>query len=83
MTPEQFCYWLQGFVELTQAPPTADQWKAISDCLAGVTVFEKVKRGATPGVLPAHWHTSLNQYQGMNLGGFQGGREGNRQGADG
>lgn len=45
MTPEQFAYWLQGFAELNQQPPTAEQWQSIRDHLA--TVFKKV----TPPVL--------------------------------
>ena len=41
MTPEQFTYWLQGFVELGKgAAPTAEQWKSIQEHLA--TVFKKV-----------------------------------------
>lgn len=40
MTPERFAYWLQGFAELNQQPPTAEQWQSIRDHLA--TVFEKV-----------------------------------------
>lgn len=46
MTPEQFCYWLQGFVELSgDIPPTAEQWKSIREHIQ--TVFKKV----TPPVL--------------------------------
>ena len=46
MTPEQFCYWLQGFTELTtQGSPTIEQWKSINEHLQ--TVFKKV----TPNVL--------------------------------
>ncbi len=40
MTPEQFAYWLQGFVELHGAPPTQEQWDSISDHLR--LVFTKV-----------------------------------------
>lgn len=40
MTPEQFCYWLQGFAELTQDAPTPEQWRAIREHVA--TVFKKV-----------------------------------------
>jgi len=42
MTPEQFAYWLQGFVELNPslAHPSPEQWKAISEHLQ--TVFVKV-----------------------------------------
>jgi len=46
MTPEQFCYWLQGFAELSgDNPPTPEQWKSIREHVA--TVFRKV----TPPVL--------------------------------
>lgn len=46
MTPEQFAYWLQGFVELNPSmeQPTPEQWKAIGEHLQ--TVFKKV----TPSV---------------------------------
>ncbi|WP_250538792.1 MULTISPECIES: hypothetical protein [unclassified Caballeronia] len=41
MTPEQFSYWLQGFVELGNgAAPTPEQWKSIREHLD--TVFKKV-----------------------------------------
>lgn len=40
MTPEQFAYWLQGFVELNGDMPTAEQWASIKEHLA--TVFVKV-----------------------------------------
>lgn len=40
MTPEQFAYWLQGFVELQGSEPTAEQWQQIKDHLQ--TVFVKV-----------------------------------------
>jgi hypothetical protein len=42
MTPEQFAYWLQGFVELNPSmeQPTPEQWKAIGQHLQ--TVFVKV-----------------------------------------
>lgn len=47
MTPEQFAYWMQGFVELTNGePPTDAQWAAMVEHLK--TVFVKV----TPPVLP-------------------------------
>jgi hypothetical protein len=40
MTPEQFCYWMQGFTELSGGlPPTAEQWKSIGEHLQ--TVFKK------------------------------------------
>ena len=40
MTPEQFAYWMQGYVELMKGKrPTAEQWKMIADHLK--TVFKK------------------------------------------
>lgn len=46
MTPEQFCYWLQGFAELSPHAPNQMQWNAVREHLA--TVFNKV----TPPVQP-------------------------------
>ena len=41
MTAEQFTYWLQGFVELSDGtPPTKDQWSRIEEHLQ--LVFTKV-----------------------------------------
>jgi hypothetical protein len=41
MTPEQFTYWMQGYVELNNgAQPTAEQWQMIQEHLK--TVFHKV-----------------------------------------
>lgn len=40
MTPEQFTYWLQGFVELHGEMPSEAQWKSIKEHLQ--TVFAKV-----------------------------------------
>ncbi len=42
MTPEQFCYWMQGFVEMNQENDTITekQWLIIKDHLK--TVFTKV-----------------------------------------
>jgi hypothetical protein len=41
MTPEQFAYWLQGFVELNgDNLPTEEQWQAVREHLA--TVFKKI-----------------------------------------
>ncbi len=40
MTPENFAYWLQGFVELHGAPPSAEQWEQIKAHLN--LVFEKI-----------------------------------------
>jgi hypothetical protein len=46
MSPEQFCYWLQGFAELNDAPPTPAQWLSIVKHIQ--LVFHKV----TPPVNP-------------------------------
>lgn len=41
MTERDFCYWLQGFVELTQGQtPNPAQWKSIQEHLG--EVFKKV-----------------------------------------
>lgn len=40
MTPEQFAYWLQGYVEIRGSAPTSGEWEVIKDHLA--TVFKKV-----------------------------------------
>lgn len=41
MSPENFAYWLQGFVELTQGQaPNPAQWKSIQEHLG--EVFKKV-----------------------------------------
>lgn len=40
MEPRDFCYWLQGFSELTPEPPTMEQWDSIKQHLS--TVFKKV-----------------------------------------
>lgn len=29
MTPEQFCTWLQGYVEISNSYPTEDEWEVI------------------------------------------------------
>lgn len=47
MTPEQFCYWLQGRAELRPDEiPSPGEWQSIREHLA--TVFNKV----TPPVWP-------------------------------
>lgn len=40
MDAQQFAYWLQGFAELSQTPPTQEQWDSIREHLA--LVFKKV-----------------------------------------
>lgn len=39
MSPQDFCYWLQGFAELNSEAPTPEQWAAIRDHLQ--LVFKK------------------------------------------
>lgn len=46
MTAEQFAYWLQGYAELNDAPPSGEQWQAIRDHLA--LVFNKVTPQLSP-----------------------------------
>lgn len=50
MTPEQFCYWLQGFAEprLGAGAPTTQQWAIITEHLN--TVFNKVTPDHHPKV---------------------------------
>ena len=36
MTAEDFVTWLQGFAELTESPPTAEQWRIIRQRAANV-----------------------------------------------
>ena len=51
MTPEQFCYWLQGRAELRPDDvPTAEEWQSIREHLA--TVFHKVTPIRAPDAMP-------------------------------
>ncbi len=64
MTPEQFVYWLQGFVEIREKQEvglTEREWDIIKDHLQ--TVFHKVTPNyqpyiPTPGVMPLGTGTS-------------------------
>ena len=51
----QFAYWLQGFAELNEQPPSAEQWQSIRDHLA--LVFRKV----TPPLSDGAKHGPLSQ----------------------
>ena len=52
MSPENFAYWLQGFVELTQGQtPNPAQWKSIQEHLG--EVFKKVTPPVQTGPLPS------------------------------
>lgn len=33
LEPENFCYWLQGFCEISGSVPTAEQWETIKEHL--------------------------------------------------
>lgn len=61
MDAQQFAYWLQGFAELTNERPTAEQWKSIQEHLA--TVFVKV----TPPVTGGGFTGTLDGYNQSNL----------------
>lgn len=51
MNAEQFAYWLQGSVELSEwKQPTPEQWKSICEHLQ--TVFNKVTPSVFNPVLP-------------------------------
>lgn len=53
MTPEQFTYWLQGFVEIREKQEvglTEREWDIIKDHLK--TVFHKVTPNYTPNITP-------------------------------
>jgi hypothetical protein len=63
MTPEQFTYWLQGFVELGKGTaPTAEQWKSIQEHLS--TVFQKVTPpvGETPKAIESDAQRLMREY---------------------
>jgi len=50
VTPEQFCYWLQGRAEMQpDNPPSAEEWKIISDHLKLVFKKETPTRVPAPG----------------------------------
>ena len=55
MTPEQFCYWLQGFAEIHQDQPTGQEWLTIMDHLAQVFRKETTERKRTIGDLRKQW----------------------------
>lgn len=60
MTPEQFCYWLQGFTELNDdLAPGSSQWKIIKDHLQ--TVFYKVTPSYPAPALPIQRHGLKDQ----------------------
>jgi hypothetical protein len=63
VTPEQFCYWLNGFCELSTEPPTAEQWKAIKEHLQ--TVFHKVTPPAPGSPAPMTGEQLRRMIEGM------------------
>lgn len=58
MTPEQFCYWLQGFAEIHQVQPTGQEWVIIMDHLAKVFDKQTPNRGKTMDDLHRQWQES-------------------------
>lgn len=50
MTPDQFCYWLQGYAEITRDAPNETQWQIITDHLD--LVFTKVTPQRAPRPVP-------------------------------
>lgn len=51
MTPEQFCYWLQGYAEISASQPTQEQWDVIKEHLG--LVFNKLTtKSVTPPPTP-------------------------------
>lgn len=46
MTPEQFCYWLQGYAEINGLTPSETEWEIVKDHLK--TVFTKITPNYTP-----------------------------------
>lgn len=57
LTPEQFCYWLKGFVEMNpEAMITHTQWLILKDHLNLVfkkeTPLRQFPNFATPGTIP-------------------------------
>lgn len=73
MTPEQFAYWFQGFVELNGEMPTPEQWASIKAHLQ--TVFKKVTpeiRQLPPVVGPGVQFPGLREsIERMKLDGIQ------------
>ncbi len=63
MTPEQFVYWLQGYNEISQSPPSPAQWQVIVDHLESVftkvtpirslTASNVIHTSPTPACVPA------------------------------
>jgi hypothetical protein len=66
MTPEQFCYWLQGFGELGTEPPTPEQWQSIKEHLA--TAFRKVTPPGPGQLVPnVDWQRAGLPYQATQI----------------
>lgn len=73
MTPEQFCYWLQGYTELQvgEVGITRDQWRIIQDHLKEVfhkvtpnrSLQEQLKPVPMPNIKPGGSWPNLNHQQ--------------------
>jgi hypothetical protein len=53
MSPQEFCYWLQGYAEIHGGPITAEQWLVIKDHLQEVfhkTTPNRQSNPISPGI---------------------------------
>lgn len=67
MTPEQFVYWMQGFAELNESPPSPEQWQSIREHLQ--LVFKK----ETPKIifgLPASDYDRMRRKESLEANGL-------------
>lgn len=62
MTPEQFCYWLQGFAEINEAPPNDKQWANIIKHLQ--LVSKKATKSDGPPIKITHFPFNPPLYPG-------------------
>jgi len=61
MQPMDFCYWLQGFAEMTDAVPTETQWQQIKDHLNEVFHKRTPQRGWTDKGIYDHQPEAVKQ----------------------
>ena len=55
MSPENFVYWLNGFVELNGSQPNEQQWESIKDHLQLVMNKKTPVRSIMVDVAPKPW----------------------------
>lgn len=51
MTPRDFCYWLQGYIEVHGEPPNREQWQKVKNHLG--LVFKHIDEPDPTGELQA------------------------------